>query len=145
MHILANMWDGWVSKESLIKAGKRVGVASNGLNVTWMQNDKFEQAAGIIQSNVAAVSSSPIDMICSPKHVRKNTAVYWKAKYMAAQALIEDVHEKSINLNEIPGLLTIKKITPKRNEVNTRVTQVCGSMEGKDMLKVVKSIKDQNE
>jgi len=76
MHILANMWDGWVSKESLIKAGKRVGVASNGLNVTWMQNDKFEQAAGIIQSNVTSVSSSPIDMISSPKHVRKNTAVY---------------------------------------------------------------------
>jgi len=64
---------------------------------------------------------------------------------MAAQALIEDAHEKSINLNEIPGLLTIKKITPKRNEVNTRVTQVCGSMEGKDMLKVVKSIKDQKK
>jgi len=64
---------------------------------------------------------------------------------MAAQALIEDAHEKSINLNEIPGLLTIKKITPKRNEVNTRVTQVCGSIEGKDMLKVVKSIKDQKK
>ena len=33
MHILGNMWNRWVSKESLVEAAKRVGVTANGLSV----------------------------------------------------------------------------------------------------------------
>ena len=41
----------WVSKESLVKAVKRVGVTANGLSVNFMQKDKFQQAAGIIEGH----------------------------------------------------------------------------------------------
>ena len=43
MHILANMWNGLVSKQSLLKAAKRVGVTATGLNVNFIQTEKFEQ------------------------------------------------------------------------------------------------------
>ena len=63
---------------------------------------------------------------------------------MSAQVLVEESNEKNLQLDQIPGLLTIHKITPKRTETNVRVAQVCGSMQGKDMLQVVKSIKEEN-
>ena len=44
MRILAKMWPTWAIKESIVKAAKRVGVASNGLSVLWMQQDKFSRA-----------------------------------------------------------------------------------------------------
>ena len=44
MCILSDIWPDWVSKESLVKASKRVGISSAGLNVDWMQTSKFEQA-----------------------------------------------------------------------------------------------------
>ena len=37
IYILANMGNGWVSKQSLLKAAKRVGVTATGLNVNFMQ------------------------------------------------------------------------------------------------------------
>ena len=40
------------------------------------------------------------------------------------------ISEKSISLQEIPNLLPVTKITPKKNKENIRVTQVHGSMEG---------------
>ena len=51
MHILAKMWNGWVSKQSLLKAAKRIGDTVTGLNVNFMQTEKFEQAAGIPEGN----------------------------------------------------------------------------------------------
>ena len=60
---------------------------------------------------------------------------------MSAQVLVEESNEKSVQLDQFPGLLTISKITPKRTETNVRVAQVCGSMQGKDMHQMVKSIR----
>ena len=37
----------------------------------------------------------------------KEKALNWKEKCFSLQTMITDLHEKSINLNEIPGLLTI--------------------------------------
>ena len=78
-----------MSKQSLLKAAKCVGITATGLNVNFMQTEKIEQAAGILEGN---------------------------------------------NNNEVPE-------TPKRTETNVWVAQVCGSMQGKDMLEVVKSIR----
>ena len=33
----------------IVAAGKQVGIAMNGLNVEWMQQDKFDQAVACIQ------------------------------------------------------------------------------------------------
>ena len=62
---------------------------------------------------------------------------------MLAQVPFEKSNEKNLQLDQIPGLLTINKITPKRIQTNVRVAQVCGSMQGKDMLQVVKSIREE--
>ena len=52
---------------------------------------------------------------------------------MSAQVFVEESNEKNLQLDQIPGLLIINKITPKRTETNVRVAQVCGSMQGKVM------------
>ena len=62
---------------------------------------------------------------------------------MSAQDLVEESNEKNVQLDQIPDLLTINKITPKRTETNVRVVQVCESMQGKDMLQVVKSTSEE--
>ena len=48
-----------------------------------------------------------------------------------AQGIIKEVHEKSLNLDEILGLLPISKIKSYQNVQNRRATQSCGSMEVK--------------
>ena len=38
--------------------------------------------------------------------------MYWKEKYESAQALIRELHKKSIQLEDIPGLMTLRKVKP---------------------------------
>ena len=47
-----------------------------------------------------------------------------------------------MKLDEIPGLLPINKVKPKKKVENLRVTQICESMEGKDVIKVVEELKE---
>ena len=54
----------------------------------------------------------------------------------------QTISEKSLSLEEIPNLLPISKVTPKVNKENVRVTQVHGSMEGKEILEKVTAIKE---
>ena len=56
MLIMAEIWKEWASRETIVASGKRVGISANGLNVDWMQQDKFDQAAACIQ---IAKSPSP--------------------------------------------------------------------------------------
>ena len=51
MTILADVWPTSTTRESLIKAGKRVGISNEGLSVEFMQQDKFETAASCIESS----------------------------------------------------------------------------------------------
>ena len=44
MKILAELWPEWASKETIINAGKKVGISSGGLIVEWIQGDKFSRA-----------------------------------------------------------------------------------------------------
>ena len=48
MAILGNIWDKWVTSESIIKAARRTGISKDGFNVKDIQQDKFEQAANLI-------------------------------------------------------------------------------------------------
>ena len=146
MVILANMWNKWASVASLTKAAKRVGVTPEGLSVQFMQQDKFEQAAGCmeIEEEPSTSMSTPTQSISSPDH-RKGSAKYWKEKFLQSQSLIKELNEKSLSLEDIPGLLTIEKVKPKMSKETTRVTQVHGSMHGQDILKLVKEIKEKKD
>ena len=64
---------------------------------------------------------------------------------MQSQSLIKELSEKSLCLEDIPGLLTIEKVKPKLSKETTRVTKVHGSLHGQDILKLVKDIKEKKE
>ena len=62
--------------------------------------------------------------------------------------IIQKSYEKSLsNLEEIPGPLTINKMKPKElnKSKNVCVTNVRGSMEGQDILKLVQSIENEKK
>ena len=103
MIILGNLWDNWVSKESLKGAAKRVGISAEGLGIHFMQKEKFEQAGTIMEVDEEPQLSSRADVVASPKDIRKGSAQYWQRKYEMAQAIIREASEKSLKLEEIPG------------------------------------------
>ena len=46
---LGNMWDKWATPTLIRKAAKRVGISAEGLNINDMQQDKFVQAANLVE------------------------------------------------------------------------------------------------
>ena len=140
---LAKMWDKWATPTLIRKAAKRVGISGEGLNVNDMQQEKFAQAADLVENerpaNTPTASSSEghssTTTPASPKHLRKGSVTYWKEMFEMAQQTIHDCEERSIQLDNIPGLLTIQKMKPKQASKSIRVTQVHGLMEGKEVVK----------
>eukprot|EP00111_Clytia_hemisphaerica_P010398 TCONS_00030366-protein len=84
------------------------------------------EEAGSSNSNPTLVESSPVSIVSPNK--RRGSAEYWKSKFEQAQNLIKDLGEKSIALEEVPGLLSIKKVKPATEKKSVRVTNVYGSM-----------------
>ena len=66
---------------------------------------------------------------------RKNSAAYWKAKFDGPQQFMRQLSEKSPQLEEILGLLTVQR-------VSIELSQVRGSMTGKNVLQIIQSMKD---
>ena len=67
--------------------------------------------------------------------------------YEQSQAIIHQSYEQSLKLEEIPGLRTVKQVLLKgvNKNKNTRVTNVHGSMNGQDILKLVESIEKEKK
>ena len=145
MTILADVWSTWATSLSLQKAGKRVGISTTGLSVEWMQKEKFAQAEAVIEQEIpppsTPTSSRDLSIIESPADERRGSAAYYKKKFLKAQKIIGDLQNESITLEEIPGLLKVSKVKPKETSKNTRLTQVCGSMEGKKVLELTEQLK----
>lgn len=172
MTILGAIWDKWASENTIINAAKRVGISKDGLNVNDMQQDKFQQAADLIAQNqeqgssenpgpgtpkkvctrssthasLTAATPRSISKLAKGKH-RYGSADYWKSMYEQSQAIIHESYEKSLKLEDIPGLLTVNRVKSKElnKNKNTRVTNVHGSMEGQDVLKLVESIENEKK
>lgn len=119
MLILGNIWESWTSRSAIVKAAKRVGITTTGLSVDHMQQDKFMQAASCMEQQGTASSSSSPSTVVSPKQTRKNSAAYWKHKFEQSQAMIREMSERSINLEEVPGFMTIQKVKPKFSKQTT--------------------------
>ena len=171
MDILGTMWNEWASEENLVTAAKRVGISKDGLNVENMQQDKFEQAAILMSTSnngdVPTIDSTP----STPMKTRRNSSKvsvpttprsqsktaqskgrygskeYWKAMYEMSQSLIEETYEKSLQLSEVPGLLSMNLIKPRdiTKKKSTRVTNVHGSMEGQDILSKVAELEKEKQ
>ena len=73
--------------------------------------DIEKSAHSPVPSSFSPALSSSTLLPSSPKHLRKGSAMYWKAKFETAQ---DDCNEKSLRLEEIPGLLTVQKVKPKQ-------------------------------
>ena len=118
MTILADVWNKWATPDLIVKSGKRVGISINGLNVNWMQQDKFRRAGALLEP---AVSSSPSSsgssvLLSSPVGVRKKTSAYYLYKFNKSLELIEELQSTSVTPDELPGLLPLRKIAPKVQE-----------------------------
>ena len=149
MIILANIWNTWVTRESLVNAARQVGITSTGLSVDFMHQDKFARAEACIDtesSEPEASSSSSVlaSPILSPNK-RKGSAEYWEDKFQQAVAVINGLSEENIKIDEIPGLMAVQKVKPKLTKKTTRVTQVHGSMKGRDILNTLKEMEEKKE
>lgn len=59
MRIIAECYAESYSPESLVKAAKRVGISKDGLNVNWMQQDKFARAEALLAPEKPQETSTP--------------------------------------------------------------------------------------
>ena len=74
MLVLANIWDKWTTKETLIKLARRVSVTENSLSIDFMPKDKFEQAENCIEPE------KQTSLLISSPDKRRGSANYWKFK-----------------------------------------------------------------
>ena len=56
--------------------------------------------------------------------------------------IIDELYEKSIQLQDIPGFMIIQKVKPKLSKKNTKVTQAHDSMKAKKVLDMLKDVED---
>ena len=141
MEILGNMWPTWTTPNKIKNAARRVGISSEGLSVEWMQQSKFQLARQLISSppKTPQLASTPAASTpFSPKHIRKGSAVYWKAKHdQLANSLLSP---QDISIEEIPGFLQVKKVQSRAEKKSVRITQICGSLTGQQVIEKVKEI-----
>ena len=143
MQILSELWGQWASKEAIVNAGKKVGVTPEKLSVDFMQTDKFEKAARVLNATDAgdeSVSFSPI----KEQNVRRGSKEYWRIKAQNLETELNSSRGEGIDLKSVPGLLpSSHKVRPAKVATEKiRVTQVCGSMTGKNVIELVKEIKE---
>ena len=129
MTILGDVWNKWATPDLIVKSGKHVGISINGLNVNWMQQGKFRRAEAILEPAVSSPPSSSDGSVflSSAVGVRKKTSAYYLYKLKKSLQLIEELQSTSVTPDEIPDLLPLRKIAPKKTKAKY-VTQVCGSM-----------------
>ena len=145
MDILADVWDKWATKESIIKAAKRVGISNHGLNWQWMQLEKFAQTEALIESDVSEVpsSSKPVWQADPPAGIRSGTKEYWKSMYEAQLEISRKQAQLPVS-PEAVGIVNVEKIKRVKRKI-TRVTQVHGSMEGQHILERIEELSKEKE
>ena len=143
MQILASIWDVWTTKESLIKAARRVGITSSGININDMQKDKFAREKAVTQ--LTPTKSSDNVEVESPLNVRHGSKEYWHQKCENYNAKCNELIKTPISPDDIPGLLTVQKKKRPNSSKPVRVTQVCRSMEVKNVLEKVLLVQDKKK
>ena len=143
MNLLSEIWNEWATPESIQKAGKKVGITEEGLDIDWMDQTKFERAEAILNppssSTPVKAGSSSTSMSCfdSPPKVCKGSAAYYKFKFEKTQQKIQDLERTPLDPSLVQSVFTFEKIKPKKTK-NQRITSVHGSMTAKNVLSIVK-------
>ena len=88
-----------------------------------MTAECIENEDSIVPNPESTIASTPL--ILSPVHIRPGSAAYWRNKYEQAIKAYAQNPERSLQVEEIPGLLAQnEKVKPKTSKENVRVTQV---------------------
>ena len=78
--MLGNAWQKWITPEGLVNAAKHGGISATGLNVNWMDEEKFQAARNLLECNrTPQKKNEPNSLAClleSPVGVRKGKASY---------------------------------------------------------------------
>ena len=131
---MAAIWDKWASKKTIINATKRVGITATALDVNSIQQDKFEEALNCMAEVKQKFSESarpekistlslntnavvPITS-CSAKH-RFGSAAFWKYMYDRSEIIHQESYANSLQLEEIPGVLTVNRVKHKEMSQKT--------------------------
>ena len=99
----------------IINAAKRVGITKTGLNVKWMQVDKFIQAEECTQTeedtedNMFLQEDTPsTSLINSPVAMRRGSNSYYKQTYLDALKVIDDMRKEKITSRDTKSVSDIK-------------------------------------
>ena len=112
-----------------------------------MQQDKFDAAERLFGESASTSTTASVTP-ASPKHLRKDSDAYWKAKLLSLQEASAQPRKCSqeVVLNEVPGLLTVERIpTNREKKKQVRVTQICGSMTARDVISTVKDVQEKKD
>ena len=98
-----------------MNAALRVGITSTGLNVSYMQQSKFEQARAVLEDaeTEESASSSLTSMLetPSPVNTRKGSAQYYKKKLNSLQGKVASfIQSAEIDLEGVPGFYEKNKV-----------------------------------
>ena len=107
-----------------------------GLDIGFMDQTKFVAAALLLEppgSPKTPTAAKKLWEVESPKGSRKNTKEYWQLKFGALQNRMKNIVETPVTPEEIEGLTKIQKFKPQKSK-SMRITQVQGSLTGKDIL-----------
>ena len=137
MNILSEAWPEFATPSLLVKAARRVGLSSEGLNINWMNQEMFKRADYLINRPATPAKESSAVVISSPIGVRKHSLEYYKQKYELTSRTLQELIDTPVSLKDVDGMLPMKKIQPKKSKA-IRVTQVHGSMRASDILTKVK-------
>ena len=127
MNILSEAWPEFATPSLLVKAARRVGLSSEGLNINWMNQEMFKHADYLINGPATPAKESSAVVISSPIGVRKHSLEYYKQKYELTSRTLQELIDTPVSLKDVDGMLPMKKIQPKKSKA-IRVTQVHGSM-----------------
>ena len=151
MSILAEIWPTWATSDTIQKAAKLVGVSKDGLNVDWMNQEKFHKAEILLgaEQQTLTKSTSETFEVTTPEGMRRYSNEYYKYKLQKSMEHIQTLQkilatETEMNLEEVPGLLQMKKVRPKKTK-STRITSVHGSMAGSSILEKLQLVENEKE
>jgi len=115
MTLLSEIWNQWALPVAIQKAGKKVGITASGLDVAWMDKQKFERAEAILNPCTPEKSQSS-SSIESPPHLRNGTAGYYKHKYELLQEKIESLQTSPFDPEDVSSVFRFDKIEPKKTK-----------------------------
>ena len=64
---------------------------------------------------------------------------------MASEERFKEMSEVNIQIEKVPGLLPMEKVTANLSKQTIRITQVHGSMQGKNIISMVETLKQKKE